>query len=73
MAGARPKHDYITMGGMFTILKVRDRLTSYADPGWYENPAGTLASEATSGELKHDGIDVDSPPAGDANPEVRHG
>jgi hypothetical protein len=27
--------DYIFMGGLFTILKVRDRLTSYEqDPGW---------------------------------------
>ena len=34
----------IEMGGMFTILKVRDRLDSYdADPGWYEHPAGTVA------------------------------
>jgi plastocyanin len=34
----------VEMGGMFTILKVRDRLTSYdEDPGWYEHPAGTVA------------------------------
>lgn len=25
----------IEMGGMFTILKVREGLTNYADPGWY--------------------------------------
>jgi hypothetical protein len=31
------------MGGMFTILKVRDSLTSYADPGWYKHPDGTRA------------------------------
>ncbi len=36
MVGQRGKHDYITMGGMFTVLKVRDRLDSYEDPGWYE-------------------------------------
>jgi FtsP/CotA-like multicopper oxidase with cupredoxin domain len=35
----------IYMGGMFTILKVRDRLASYdEDPGWYEHPPGTVAS-----------------------------
>jgi hypothetical protein len=34
----------IEMGGMFTILKVRDGLTSYEDPGWYQNPAGTVAA-----------------------------
>ncbi|HEX4954236.1 MAG TPA: copper oxidase [Thermoanaerobaculia bacterium] len=33
----------IEMGGMFTLVKVREGLESYADPGWYENPAGTLA------------------------------
>ncbi len=25
----------ITMGGMFTVLKVREGITSYTDPGWY--------------------------------------
>ena len=33
----------IQMGGMFTILKIRDDLTSYDDPGWYKNPPGTVA------------------------------
>jgi hypothetical protein len=33
----------IEMGGMFTVLKVREGITSYADPGWYQHPAGTLA------------------------------
>ena len=58
MVGGRGKHDYITMGGMFTILKVRDRLASYEDPGWYENPPGTLASVASAQHLERDGIDV---------------
>jgi manganese oxidase len=34
----------IEMGGMFTILKVRDGITSYEDPGWYQNPSGTVAA-----------------------------
>ncbi len=68
MVGARGKHDYITMGGMFTVLKVRDRLDGYDDPGWYENPPGTLASEATDAELRRDGIDPKAPvPAEDGN------
>ena len=54
MIGAPRKHDYIDMGGMFTILKVRENLTSYDDPGWYENPPGTLASLATNEELQRD-------------------
>ena len=33
----------IEMGGMFTILKVRDGIKSYEDPGWYKHPPGTLA------------------------------
>lgn len=31
----------IEMGGMFTLLKVRDNITGYTDPGWYEQPPGT--------------------------------
>jgi manganese oxidase len=54
MLGAPGKHGYIDMGGMFTILKVRDNLTSYDDPGWYENPPGTLASLANAEDLRRD-------------------
>jgi len=54
MVGAPGKHDYIDMGGMFTILKVRENLTSYDDPGWYENPPGTLATLASNDELQRD-------------------
>ncbi|HML93301.1 copper oxidase [Methyloceanibacter sp.] len=56
MVGAQGPYDYITMGGMFTILKVRDNLTSYADPGWYRPPAGTVAQLASAQDLKRDGI-----------------
>jgi FtsP/CotA-like multicopper oxidase with cupredoxin domain len=37
------------MGGMFTILKVRDDQprNSYKDPGWYKHPKGTIAREWT--------------------------
>lgn len=61
MVGAKGKHDYITMGGMFTNLKVRDRLTSYEDPGWFENPPGTLSIRATDAELQQDKIDTSAP------------
>jgi hypothetical protein len=51
MVGGPGPHDYMTMGGMFTILKVRDHLESYdKDPGWYEKPPGTLASLASEEE-----------------------
>jgi FtsP/CotA-like multicopper oxidase with cupredoxin domain len=42
MAGEGP-FGPIMMGGMFTLLKVRENLTSYDDPGWYAQPAGTMA------------------------------
>jgi hypothetical protein len=73
MLGGRGKYDTITMGGMFTILKVRDHLTSYEDPGWYDAPPGTLASAASEAELRNDGIDVAHPPAGDRGPKVQFG
>jgi manganese oxidase len=33
------------MGGMFTVVKVREGLAAndYKDPGWYKHPAGTVA------------------------------
>jgi len=62
-AAAKGKHDTITMGGMFTILKTRDGIRGYEDPGWYENPSGTLATSAEATDLRRDGIDVDRPPA----------
>lgn len=36
----------IEMGGMFTVLKVRDNIASYADPGWYDFPDGSVARKA---------------------------
>ncbi|MDI1300941.1 MAG: copper oxidase [bacterium] len=35
----------VEMGGMFTILKVRDQQKrgDYTDPGWFDNPPGTVA------------------------------
>ena len=41
---------------MFTILKVRDRLAGYADPGRHDNPARTLATTAT--DPARDGVTV---------------
>lgn len=58
MVGARGPFDYITMGGMFTIVKVRNELSSYEDPGWYDHPEGTVAWNASDEELQRDGIQV---------------
>jgi FtsP/CotA-like multicopper oxidase with cupredoxin domain len=46
MTGRGPFGD-IEMGGMFTILKVREGITNYADPGWYPHPPGTVARKVT--------------------------
>src|SRR6185503_3711836 len=44
MGGGKGPFGDIFMGGMFTVLKVRDGLRSYdEDPGWYAHPAGTMA------------------------------
>lgn len=56
MVGANGPHEYIGAGGMFTVLKVRENLASYDDPGWYAPPKGTLARPATQDEMDDDGI-----------------
>ena len=42
----------LEMGGMFTVVKVREGLgrNDYRDPGWFRHPRGTVAYEYT-GEL----------------------
>jgi FtsP/CotA-like multicopper oxidase with cupredoxin domain len=82
-----PFGDYISMGGLFTIVKVRDDLKGYdEDPGWYSHPPGTVALKATDADLARHGINPDEPsaagspsapmpamkgPAG-VNPRTRH-
>ena len=39
----------LEMGGMFTVIKVRDSLPADGrDPGWYQNPKGTVASRVST-------------------------
>ena len=44
----------LEMGGMFTVIKVRDDLAAgdYRDPGWYTHPEGTVAWEVPDEEVK---------------------
>ncbi len=56
MFGGTAGFGYVTMGGMVAVLKVRDGITNYADPGWYAQPPGTGAALATADELARDGI-----------------
>ncbi len=72
MVGGQGPFDYITMGGLFTILKVREGITSYEDPGWYKHPGGTVATLATNDQLSRDGIDVNAPSRKDRAMEHQH-
>ena len=56
MIGGRGPFDYITMGGMFTVLKVRPDLQSFEDPGWHDHPQGTVAWQPRPAELQRDSI-----------------
>jgi len=42
----------VEMGGMFSVVKVREGLASgdYKDPGWYKHPEGTVSFEWKGGE-----------------------
>ena len=48
MTGQGP-YGGVEMGGMFTVVKVREGLArnDYKDPGWYRQPKGTVAYEWT--------------------------
>jgi manganese oxidase len=59
MRGGPGPFDYITMGGLLTVLKVREHLERYdRDPGWYQHPKSTVARLASREELRRDGIKV---------------
>ena len=49
MMGGQGLFGPMEMGGMFTLIKVRDQLDrDGGDPGWYQPPAGTQAYKATA-------------------------
>jgi hypothetical protein len=60
------------MGGLFTVLKVREGITSYEDPGWYQHPEGTVATVASGDQLSHDGIEVNVSPTKQHPAEHQH-
>jgi len=70
MKGAKGPFSYIDMGGMFTILKVREDADS-ADPnGYYPHPPGSVAGAADAAKLAADGVVV--PPAPQRAPDAAH-
>jgi FtsP/CotA-like multicopper oxidase with cupredoxin domain len=60
MLGGKCQFGPIDMGGMFTIIKVRENLAGYADPGDYQFPPGSVAAIASVADLKRDGINIDA-------------
>ena len=53
----------IEMGGMFTVVKVREGLAvgDYRDPGWYKHPPGTVAYEIDTGMAEEAARQKDAP------------
>ncbi len=58
MRGATGPFGHIDMGGMFTILKVRDDVAAADPSGFYTHPAGTVAAPADPARMRADGIDA---------------
>lgn len=58
LAAKGPFGQNIDLGGMANILKIRPDITSYEDPGWYENPKNTQARPALAKELERDGLGI---------------
>lgn len=56
MRGGDGPFSYIDMGGMFTVLKVRDKVHASDAAGWYQNPPGTVASKADPLKMLADGV-----------------
>ena len=76
MLGYTGQFGQTVMGSMANILKVREDIDSYEDPGPYEFPEGTVSRQATAEEMKADGITVDMPAKPDAksnNDHMMHG
>lgn len=57
MRGFTGQYGATIMGGMATVLKVRDRVSGYEVPGWYEHSAADMPALATTAQLEADGID----------------
>ena len=70
MTGAGP-FGPIEMGGMFSVVKVREGLahSDYKDPGWYQHPRGTVAYafDGTAPQARK----AASAPAAETNLKVR--
>jgi FtsP/CotA-like multicopper oxidase with cupredoxin domain len=73
MVGGEGPFGYITMGGMVTVLKVRDGIESYAEPGPYAHPSGSIAGVASAEDLARDGIGTRGFGQAAARPRISEG
>ena len=50
MMSGKGQFGNMEMGGMFTVVKVRDNIApgDFSDPGWYQHPAGSVARRISS-------------------------
>jgi len=67
MSGGAGPFGNIDMGGMFTVLKVREQIEGHADPGWYRHPKGTVAwrVSAAAAAAQRPGMDHGAHTTGD--------
>ncbi|WP_236607686.1 copper oxidase [Sandaracinus amylolyticus] len=59
MRGGPGPFSYIDMGGMMTIVKVRENARTADPAAWYQHPRGAVSERATAAELRDNGIDPD--------------
>ena len=60
MLGFTAQFGQTVMGGMANVLKVRENITDYEDPGPYNFPKGTISWRASKEEIERDSILIDS-------------
>lgn len=56
MRGGRGRHGAIDMGGMFTVLSVRDANSLETSDGWFVQPTETVAGPSTLEQRTRDGV-----------------
>jgi FtsP/CotA-like multicopper oxidase with cupredoxin domain len=60
MRGGEGPFSYIDMGGMFTVLKVRDNPEAADPAGWFVHPKGSVAGPADAARMRADGVDPEA-------------
>ena len=73
MRGYKGQFGQTVLGSMANMLMVREGIDSYENPGPYKFPKGTVAREATVGELKADRIEIKPMPEESRPPRMQSG